>query len=204
MKKLLIISLCVFAAACAKTPEQKAEAIIKEAIQNTLVLPDSYQAVETQLDSAFTPYNDPEFIAVVLDMCKKGIEINALDSQMRSAKSSMSVWSGPYQTPFGREQYKQAKDEYDAAKADYDALVGRMQKMAEGLREKAEKEPEFIGYRVHHRFRAINNAGNLILSGRHFLFDKEITKIVAQWSEEEIDVYNEFLKRSAEAAEMAK
>ena len=203
IKRFLLVSFCVLAAACAKTPEQKAEALIKDAIQKNLVLPESYQAVEIQLDSAFTPYHDPEFVAVVLDICKKGVEIDELDRKMKSSKSSMSIWSGPYMSSFSKEQYKQAKEEYEAAKSKYDALVDRVQKMAEGLREKIEKEPEFIGYRAHHRYRANNNAGNTLLSGEYFLFDKEITQVIAQWDEDEIEIYNEVLKQASEAAEMA-
>ena len=202
MKRLLFISVCLLAAACAKTPEQKAEVLIKDSMLKTLVFPESYQAVETQLDSAFTPYHDPEYIATVLDIYNVAVSLDEIDRQMKQAKSHMSIWSGPYQTPFGREQYKQAKEEYDDAASKHEALVGRVKKMAEGLQEKVEREPEFIGYRAHHRFRAQLNNGDTILSSEYFLLDKELTKIVARWSEEEINLYESFLTSLTDAAEL--
>ena len=202
MKKLAIIVLCALAVSCGKTPQQKAEVLIKEAMQKTLVLPDSYQAVETKLDSAFTPYHDPAFVTAVLDICKNGVEIDKLDAKMNHAKSSMSIWSGPYISSFGKEQYRQAKEEYENAKNRYDALVAKVQSTAEGLRKQIEKEPEFIGYRVHHRYRANNNAGNTLLGGKYFLINPDFTAIIAQWNEEEIEAYNTFLQQAAEAAEL--
>ncbi len=202
MKRLFLISLCLLAAACAKTPEQKAEVLIKDSIQKTLVLPESYQAVETQLDSAFTPYHDPEYIATVLDLYKMVASLDEIDLQMKRAKSNMAIWSGPYQSSFGREQYKQAKEEYDGASSKHEALVSKVNKIAESLLEKTEKESEFIGYRAHHRFRAQLNNGDTILSGEYFLLDKELTRIVAQWSEEEINIYNSFFTTLADEAEL--
>lgn len=202
MKRIFALSLILLMAiACAPSPQEKAEALVKEAIQKSLYIPDSYEAVETQLDSAFTPYHDPAFVATVLDICKKGVELDELDSKMKRAKSSMSIWSGPYMTSFGRNQYNEAKEEYETAKGKYDALTAKIQKMAEGLREQIEKEPEFIGCRVHHTYRAQNNAGNVLMGGAYFLLDKDLTQIIAQWDEEEIEVYNAFLQQAAEAAE---
>lgn len=202
MKRLFLISLCLLAAACTKTPEQKAEILIKDTMLKTLVLPESYQAVETQLDSAFTPYHDPEYIATVLDLYKIVANLDGIDRQMKMAKSTMSLWAGNYRTSYAREQYNQAKEEYDEASSKHEALVSKIKKMAESLQEKAEKEPEFIGYRAHHRFRAQLNNGDTILSGEYFLLDKELTRIVAKWSEEEISIYESFFSSLADAAEL--
>ena len=204
MKKLLVISLCVLAVACTKTPEQKAEALIKDAMCKSLVLPETYQVVETQLDSAYTPIHDPEFVSKVLEMNKIGLEIDELEKQVKRAKYSMSLWSGTYRSAFGREQYNQAKDKYDEVKAQYDSLVERLQRIAEDLKQKAEEAPEFIGYFAHHRYRANNNAGYTLLNDEYFLLDKEITRIVAQWNDKEMAVYNDFLKLAAETAEATK
>lgn len=202
MKRMFALSLILaMAIACTPSPQKKAEALVKEAIQKTLYIPNSYEAVETQLDSAFTPYHDPAFVATVLDICKKGVELDELDSKMKSAKSTMSIWSGPYMTSFGRNQYNEAKEEYETTKGKYDALTAKIQKMAEGLRAQIEKEPEFIGCLVHHTYRAQNNAGNVLMGGAYFLLDKDLTQIIAQWDEEEIEVYNAFLQQAAEAAE---
>lgn len=204
MRKHTVIVLCALAVACGKTPEQKADALIKEAMQRTLLLPETYQVVETQFDSAFTPYDDPAFIEAVLDICNKSIEINQLDSEIKRAKSSMAIWSGPYMSSYTKEQYHQAKEEYETAKKRYDGLVAKVQSTIEGLREQVEKEPEFIGYNAHHRYRADNNAGNTLLGEKYFLINKDLSAIIAQCDEDEIDLYNEFMKQATEAAELQK
>lgn len=54
MKRTLILALCaLLLSCCTKTPQQKAEALVKDAMLKSLILQDTYQPVETKLDSAF-------------------------------------------------------------------------------------------------------------------------------------------------------
>ena len=41
------------------------------------------------------------------------MSIDEYDRKMKSAKSSMSIWSGPYQSAYSKNEYQEAKDEYD-------------------------------------------------------------------------------------------
>ena len=62
MKRTLILALCaLLLSCCTKTPQQKAEALVKDAMLKSLILPDTYQPVETKLDSAFSPYQRRAF-----------------------------------------------------------------------------------------------------------------------------------------------
>ena len=151
MKRILFITLCVFALACTKTPEQKAEALIKDALLKSI------------------PYTDPAVIDAVLSIRKKEVELAALGEDIESYTSAHSK--------------------------EYDALTEEIQESL-GALEEIIKEPEFIGYYVHHRYREKDNAGNTILRGKYFLFDKDISQIIAQWEEEEIDAYDEFWVRT--------
>lgn len=202
MKKFLLLSLSlVLVLACGQSPQKKADALIKESLLKTLIFPDSYEAVETVLDSAFTPYQDPSFISTVLEICNKGPEVADLEDKMKRAKSSMAIWNHSYMGAYGRNEYSEAKNEYDQAKASYDAIVSRVQKMSEGLRVQIEKEPEFIGFQARHRYRAKNNAGNTLIDDSFFLLDKDLSKVVAQWNEDEMGMYKEFLRQVSEAAQ---
>ena len=51
---------------------------------------------------------------------------------------------------------------------------------------------------VRNCYRANNNAGNTLLGGEYFLFDKDVTTIMSRWDEDEINIYNEFLKQVSE------
>ena len=204
MKRLIPIFaiLTLFATSCSKSPEKKAEALIKDVVLKTLVLPDTYQPVETKLDSAFTPYHDPKAVSAFLDLFQIDQKKGIVEEQMKQAKSSMAIWSGPYMTAFGREKYQQAKDEYELFQATYESLSKQYEQILAVIGELFNKQPEFIGYRAHHRFRANNNEGATLLSGYYYLLDKDLTTVVAQWDEEDIDIYNEILKQAQAASAM--
>ncbi len=204
MKRLIPILaiLSLFASSCSKSPEKKAEALIKDAVAKNLVLPDTYQPVETTLDSAFTPYHDPKAVSAFLDLFQTEQKREVVEEQMKRAKSQMALWNGPYMTSYGREQYQQAKDEYESYQQTYEILSNNYEQILVGIGDLFNKEPEFIGYRAHHRFRANNNEGATMLSGYYFLLDKDLTKVVAQWDEDDINIYNEILQQAQAASEM--
>ena len=84
-------------------------------MQKTLYHPDTYAPSGTQVDSAFTPYDDPNFYEKTLKLAKLGMVIDKYDREAKSEKSSMSIWSGPYQSSFGRNNYQEAKEKYNDA-----------------------------------------------------------------------------------------
>lgn len=197
MKKIFYLSLCIIAVSCSSktkepTLEEKANELMKEAVQKTLLFPDSYSLADTQLDSAFTPFHDPAFVETVFKLYGMGKEMESLDRKMKNAKSDMAFYSS-YSSSFYRENYKDAKEKYEKAQAGIDAINKKLESMGEGFRAQLYGPREFIGYRAHHTYRAQNNAGQTIMSGAYFVFDKDITKIVAQWPEDDINIYNEFL-----------
>lgn len=104
-----------------------------------------------------------------------------LESKMKKAKYFMTISSGPY--ILSRAHYNEAKENYDTAKESYDAVNAKTQKLAEGISKQLLKKPEFIGYRVHHRYRAKNNAGDVLIGDAHFLLDNDLTQIIAQHDE---------------------
>lgn len=203
MKKYLplFLFLAYLAVSCSPSPEKKAEALIKEAVLKTLVLPETYQSVETKLDSAFTPIHDPKSISAILDLFQNNQKMELVEEHIKYAKSQIALWSSPLMksTTYGREQYQQAKEEYDSYQETYEKLSINNEQRLEEIGKLFNKQPEYIGYRAHHRFRANDNDGTVYLSGYYFLFDKELSQIVAQWDEEDIDTYNEILKQAQDA-----
>ena len=152
-------------ASCSKSLEDKANTLIEEDIKKTLYHPETYDPAETQVDSAFTPFDDPVFYEKTIQLCKIGMSIDEYDRKMKSAKSSMSIWSGPYQSAYSKNEYQEAKDEYDENE----------------LKTMLDKEQLFIGFKARHRFRANNNAGQIVFGEMKYLFDKDMNKIVASY-----------------------
>ena len=186
MKKVLfaIIAISGLLVSCQKSNEDKATALIKDCMNKTLYHPETYEGVETQLDSAFAPFDSPEFYETTLKVAKLGVEISQAEEDMKDAKSSMSIWSGPYQTAFGRNEYNEAKEKYDNASANKDKATERAQKLADQLKTDLQKDPVFIGFKARHKYRANNNAGNTVFGEAKFVFDKELTKVIAEYDME--------------------
>lgn len=53
--------------------------------------------------------------------------------------------------------------------------------LARGGKEKFNKEPKFIGLKARHRFRFKDNDGQTTFGEIHFLFDKELTKVITSY-----------------------
>lgn len=174
----LLITLFV---SCGKSPEEKANALIEDDIKKVLYHPETYDPAETQIDSAFTPFDDPVFYEKTVQLCKLGMSIDECDRKMKNAKSSMSIWSGPYQSAFGRNEYQEAKNEYDENERNKKSIEAKVKKLATELKTSSENEQQFIGFRARHRYRANNNAGQTIFGETKYLFDKSLSKIVASY-----------------------
>lgn len=174
----LLAMLCV---SCSKSLEEKANALIADDIKKVLYHPETYDPAETQVDSAFTPFDDPVFYEKTVQLCKLGMSIDECDRKMKQAKSSMSIWSGPYQSAFGRNEYQEAKDEYNENARNKKNAEIKAKKIASELKTMLDKEQQFIGFKARHRYRADNNAGQTIFGEMKYLFDKDLRKIVATY-----------------------
>ena len=62
MKRVLLGSaLVALFASCSESPEEKVNTLIGEQIKKVLYHPETYDPTETQIDSAFAPFDDPVF-----------------------------------------------------------------------------------------------------------------------------------------------
>ncbi|WP_315578846.1 hypothetical protein [Hoylesella oralis] len=112
MKKYLAFAMLLLVS-CNFTNEDKARSLIKESMKKTLLIADSYEAVETKLDSAFTPYDSSEFFENVVALAQCGMETDKAQKDANRAKSSMAIWSGSYMDAFSRNQYREYKYKYE-------------------------------------------------------------------------------------------
>lgn len=182
MKRVLLGTLlATLFVSCVKSPEEKADALIEDDIKKVLYHPETYDPAETQVDSAFTPFDDPAFYEKTIQLCELGMIIDESDSNMKHAKSSMSLWSGTYQSAYGRNKYQEAKDEYDENERNKNNAEIKAQKLINELKIMLDKEPQFIGFKARHRYRASNNAGQTIFGEMKYLFDKDLSKIIATY-----------------------
>lgn len=84
----LLITLFV---SCGKSPEEKANALIEDDIKKVLYHPETYDPAETQVDSAFTPFDDPAFYEKTVQLCKLGMSIDECDRKMKNLQCLFGV-----------------------------------------------------------------------------------------------------------------
>lgn len=202
MKKILYLAfVAVVMVACGQSQGQKAEALIKESLKKSLYKPETYKPVETKVDSAFAPYDDPAFFEELTEFGKMNSEYQDLEDKAKHAKSSMSIWSGPYQTAFGRNEYQEAKAEYEEANAKIEKLKTKGRKQYEKVATMLQSEPKFIGYKAVHNYRADNNAGNTLIGNTIFFIDKNFEEITYSMEIEEYNQIQEAISQFKEQIE---
>lgn len=188
MKKLvcLFVGLAIISA-CTKTPEERAKALIKDKVKSILIRPESYDPVETVLDSAFTPLDDPAFYEKVLEFCNRAKEKAQYEEDAKEAQTTMSLWDEPYQTSYGRTRYNEAKEKYDDATSKLEKTATKLVELVLAINTEREKEKRFIGFKAKHRYRASSNTDFVSFGEAEFLFDKDVTKIVMAYDMDEDD-----------------
>ena len=199
MKKFIFIfSVALLFVSCGQSPEDKANALIKAELRKSLFKPDTYKPIETKLDSAFAPFDDPNLYAKLEELYKMASEAEDLDLKMKHAKSSMSIWSGPYSSSFSRNQYSEAKEDYDKAKSQLDKIKEKGQNKFNEIKELIVQKPEFIGFLATHNYRADNNAGNTLIGNDIFFIDSEFKEVLFRCEIEEYNQYQEAIKQLQE------
>lgn len=195
MKRVLLaVILVAFCISCSRSPEDKANKLIEEDLKKVLYVPESYDPVETKVDSAFTPFDDPVFVDKTMQLLDLATSIEEYDNNIKEAKSSMSLWDN-MGSAFSRNEYQEAKDEYDENTQNRTEAISKAKKLGEELKKMMDKERMFIGYKVQHRYRADNNAGNTLFGEKIYLFDKNMNQIVASYNYEEYKTYQSVCKQ---------
>jgi hypothetical protein len=196
MKKLLIMSIiAVFVAACSQSPEQKAEVLIKDSLKKSLYKPDTYKPVDTKVDSAFTPYDDPKVMEEVNNFMTLTKDAMSLEDDMKDNKSRMAIWSGPYMSAYSKNEYNEAKEKYESNSKAFDKQLEKIKESMQKLSSMLNGKKDFIGYKVTHNYRADNNAGSTLIGNTVFIIDKDFKEVLYSM---ELDEYNDMIKELIE------
>lgn len=189
MKKyFILLPIALFFISCSQSQEDKANAIIKAELRKSLYLPDSYKPIDTKVDSAFAPLDSPELFEKLDEFGKIAREVSELDSEIKSARSSMSIWSGSDRSAFARNEYNEAKEKYDKANEKIITLQEKGRTKLKELYEIMSQNRKFIGYRITHNYRADNNAGSTLIGNDIFILDPELKEVLYHC---EVDEYKE-------------
>lgn len=178
---VMIVVMAMSLVSCSRSPQDKAEAM-----KMSLYVPESYEPLVTQIDSAFAPYASPEFYDKVIEFMELSDELEDCERDMKWAKSSMlSSKEIAHWSEYSRNEYEDDKAEYEECVAKYDDLQSEREKLKDEIYEIASGQEEFIGYHIFHRFRCKNNANMSMVSDMLFLVDKDMVQILASYDAEE-------------------
>lgn len=195
LKKIAIMAICammpLFFSSCV-SKEKKAEKLIAEHFEKTLLDYDSYQPVETTVGIArHTRYNDTVCRLKAL-VFHQGIKLgNKYLDEMEDASRTAQIWGRPtsYSSSYSDSRYDEAKREYDENRARaYAAMVvtheigSEMDSLINSL-----DTAEIIGWEVNHRFRCKSRGGSSLLCDYRFVIDKKFKTIIISESEDEED-----------------
>ena len=170
-------------ASCQNSPTDKANALIKDNMQQNLIIADSYEPVETKIDSAFTPFDAPEFYTQTLDLLNLSAELQEHEEKAKQAKTLMTLWGSPlYADAFFKNLYKESKAVFEEYTEKEDAAKERIEEVVNNIKEMMQKKPEFIGFKAMHRYRASNNAGQTLLGDKLYILSKDLTEIIASYN----------------------
>lgn len=167
-------------------------------MNKTLLHPDSYDPVETVVDSAFSPKDDPSFIETLVGIGELNEQYTDLENKAKIAQRMMSMISGPYMSAFEKNEYNTNKEEYDKAIEQMEKLSSKMQEKAEEVVNTLKEKPEFIGFKATHRYRAHNNAGQTVFGNTFFLLDKSFKNILFSCEQDEYDEVQNAIKQIIE------
>lgn len=195
MKKFLVLIAVLIGMASCQTNEQKAEALVKDNLKKALYKPETYKPIETKLDSAFAPYDDPSFYEELFDLVKIEDELTKLDGELKQAVRSMIIYGSGYQTAYDKLEYQEAKEKYDKVTAQTEKTKERLKKQVVVVATSLQKKPTFIGYKITHNYRAENNAGNSLIGNSVFFVDKDLERVTYSMETDEYNQTQKLLKQ---------
>ena len=173
------ILLCIITLNSCKSKEEKALEIIKNEMFKTLYDFESYEPIETNIDSSFSSlYTDTTIlrrgymIAALLDQSDEYIE------KIEDAKSTMEIWSDSYSS-YSRNRYNEAKEEFDENLEKAIFVLDIVKSQSDTIRNIANNYvSEFNGWKVSHKFRCKTKGGNPTIGNYTYIFDKDMKSII--------------------------
>ena len=179
MRKILSF-LFVFLLLCScQSCEEKVAELIKQEMFKTLYDFESYEPIETKIDSAFTSIYTDSIIksyAYIARAFLDDVEEN-LD-KIKDDRNTMEIWSDSYSS-LGRSKYNEALKNYgerlDKTKR-YMEVVNNYMDSIKII--SSNFKPEFYGWKASHKFRCKNKGGNFDLGNYIYVFDKKMNSII--------------------------
>lgn len=178
---ILTIASLVTLSACGPSNEEKAQEMAANYLKGVLFHFDSYEPLETIVDSSFVSLaTDEEAIELTLNMLQLIHTANEYSDEIKKAERSMELWQPRgYSTAFSDGEYRRAKEERDKNQQLFDKTTERIQNQFSKIknRQKSLEIGTFDGWKVYHKFKSLNGSGTISLPGEYiFICDKDFNQ----------------------------
>lgn len=206
--KNLITIIVAMAGLCACGPsnEEKAQKMAENYLKETLYHFESYKPLEIKVDSSFVSLaSDKESLELILGLFEFVKSADEYAGQIERAESDMDIWSpNGYSTATSRGEYKRAKEKRDNSQRLLDKTKNHIHTQFEKIKERQSslKLGEFNGWKVYHRFKSLNGAGTLELSGEYIFFCDENFNVTLAYSKEDFDAMLKIMRVVEESDEL--
>lgn len=149
--------------------KEKAKEKVKEYVCSNLYIPDSYDPVQTTVDSAFYSY------ITDYDCLKAADELIDLRQEYNSSKSRYEEALNNIKTFGGSGVFRHFSVERDKAKETMEETKPKIEKCEAVIKNRdASHDGQFIGWFVYNRYRAKTNNNTIMFGEALLLFDKDM------------------------------
>lgn len=187
MKKLFLwIAIIIPILSSCKSKEEKAAEMIKNEMFKTLYDFESYQPIETKVDSAYTSiYTDSIILSHAYIARHLLDKVNKQFEEIKDAKSTIEIWGDGYSN-LSRTKVKNAYDKYKEALNKVDSYFKIINLHTDTIKQLSEVfRPEFYGWKATHKFRCKTKGGDSEIGNYIYIFDKDIKTIIYKEDQED-------------------
>ncbi len=179
MKNYIILSaicLCLFGC---KSREEKAAELIKQEMFKTLYDFESYEPIETKIDSAFTSIYTDSIIKSYAYIARAFLDdVQENLDKIKGDRSTMEIWIDSYSS-LGRSKYNEAFNDYSERLNKIKRYMEVVNNYMDSIKIISSNfKPEFYGWKATHKFRCKTKGGNFDLGNYIYVFDKKINSII--------------------------
>lgn len=189
MKKLIFMLVAAAVFCSCKSREEKALELIKDDMFKTLYDFESYQPIETQLDSAYqSAYTDTTIMYFAKEaaegMKKVRLELDKADEET----NTMRIWRGLY-TASAQRNFEEASAKVKTHLFTADLFMAFCKHKEDTIRTLSNAiTPDFYGWKVTHKFRCKTKGGQSTIGNYVYIFDKNVKTILYKEDTESEDV----------------
>lgn len=182
IKKLF---LCLISAlvicGCGKNIEEQAQEAVKNELHKNLYYFDSYEPLETKVDSAFnTPENNPDVNEFMRSIWEQMDQVKEFAAELENAERTIASLSDARKLggSFAYDYNEAVKDKVYVETKIKDNLKVVYENALKFSKFISQADSSFIGWRVMHTYRAKTRGGDPSIGREVYIFSKDFKKVL--------------------------